>query len=100
MAHNGTRYSEEFKRQIVNLHLSGKSVTELANEYDLVEQTIYKWKKLYDLTIKVDENQKLDADIMAVYFATKRRYGAPKIHQELLSRGWHVSLKRVQPGRL
>ncbi len=42
------------------------------------------------------ENQKLDADIMAIYFATKRRYGAPKIHQELLVQGWHVSLKRVQ----
>ena len=42
------------------------------------------------------ENQKLDTDITAVYFATKRRYGAPKIHQELLSQGWHVSLKRVQ----
>ena len=42
------------------------------------------------------ENQKLDADIMAIYFATKRRYGAPKIHQELLEQGWHVSLKRVQ----
>ncbi len=33
---------------------------------------------------------------MAIYFATKRRYGAPKIHQELLYQEWHVSLKRVQ----
>ena len=31
------------------------------------------------------ENQKLDADILAMYFATKRRYGAPKIHYELLN---------------
>ena len=57
MAHNGTRYPEEFKRQIIDLYLSGKSVTELANEYGLVEQTIYRWKKLYAPTIKVDENQ-------------------------------------------
>ena len=42
------------------------------------------------------ENQKLDADILAIYFTTKRRYGAPKIHRELLGKGWHVSLKRVQ----
>ena len=47
MVHNNKRYSEEFKKQIVNLHLSGKSVKALANEYGLVEQTIYKWKKLY-----------------------------------------------------
>lgn len=33
---------------------------------------------------------------MRIYFDTKRRYGAPKIHQVLLSKGWHVSLKRVQ----
>ncbi len=57
MAHNGNRYPEEVKRQIIDLYLSGKSVTELANEYGLVEQTIYKWKKLYAPTIQVDENQ-------------------------------------------
>ena len=30
------------------------------------------------------ENQKLDNDILAIYYDTKRRYGAPKIHHELL----------------
>ena len=45
---------------------------------------------------RAKENQELDADITAVYFATKRRYGAPKIHQELFEQGWNVSLKRVQ----
>ena len=48
------------------------------------------------LSARAAENQKLDADIMAIYFATKRRYGAPKIHQELLNKGWNISLKRVQ----
>ena len=42
------------------------------------------------------ENQKLNADIMAIYFATKRRYVASKIHHELLNQGWNISLKRVQ----
>ena len=42
------------------------------------------------------ENQKLDEDILAIYYDTKRRYGAPKIHHELLEKGWRVSLKRVQ----
>lgn len=41
------------------------------------------------------ENQKLDEDILAIYYDTKRRYGAPKIHHELLEKGWYVSLKRV-----
>ena len=33
---------------------------------------------------------------MTIFFDAKRRYGTPKIHQVLLSMGWHVSLKRVQ----
>ena len=47
MVHNGKRYNEEFKRQIIDLYLSGKSIAQLAEECGLVEQTIYKWKKLY-----------------------------------------------------
>ena len=45
MSTNGKRYPEEFKRQIIDLYLSGKPVSELAEEYGLVDQTIYKWKK-------------------------------------------------------
>lgn len=47
MAHNGKRYTKEFKRQIIYLYLAGKPIAQLAEEYGLVEQTIYKWKKLY-----------------------------------------------------
>lgn len=42
------------------------------------------------------ENQKLDADILAIYYDTNCRYGAPKICDDLHDRGWHVSLKHVQ----
>ena len=51
------RYTEEFKRQIIDLYLAGKPVAQLAEEYGLVEQTIYKWKKLYAPSIKIEENQ-------------------------------------------
>lgn len=57
MAHNGKRYAEKFKRQIIDLYLAGKPVAQLAEEYGLVEQTIYKWKKLYAPSIKIEENQ-------------------------------------------
>lgn len=36
MAHNGKRYTEEFKRQIIDLYLAGKPVAQLAEEYGLV----------------------------------------------------------------
>ena len=38
-------YSDEFKQQIVNLHKSGKPVTELAREYGLSRSSVYTWIK-------------------------------------------------------
>ena len=59
MAHNGKRYTEEFKRQIIDLYLAGKPVAQFAEEYGLVEQTIYKWKKLYAPSMEIEENQSI-----------------------------------------
>lgn len=42
------KYTEEFKKQIVELYENGKSVIDLAREYGLVEQTIYKWIHRYE----------------------------------------------------
>lgn len=42
------------------------------------------------------ETQKLDAEIKMIYFDSKKRYGAPKIHKTLLSDGRTLTLKRVQ----
>lgn len=39
------RFSEEFKRQIVQLHDSGKSVAELQAEYDIGRSTLHRWIK-------------------------------------------------------
>ena len=59
MTHNCKRYTEEFKRQTIELYLAGKPIAQLAEEYGLVEQTIYKWKKLYAPSIEVDEEQSI-----------------------------------------
>ena len=42
------------------------------------------------------ETKKLDAEIKKIYFDSKKRYGAPKIHNILSSDGRTLSLKRVQ----
>ena len=55
MAKHGTRYPEEFKRQIVDLQHAGTPVTTLANEYGLVEQTIYKWIKNYSPIVEQED---------------------------------------------
>lgn len=44
-----TRYEEDFKRIIVELNQTGRSVRGLSKEYGLSEATIYKWKNLYTL---------------------------------------------------
>lgn len=55
------------------------------------------YKALNHVMSKQDiDNQNLDNDILTIYYETKRRYGAPKIHQALLLQGWNISLKRVQ----
>lgn len=86
MVHNNKRYSEEFKKQIVNLHLSGKSVKALANEYGLVEQTIYKWKKLYAPTLQVNEKQTIS---MKEYQKLQKKIHELKLENEIL--------KKLQP---
>ncbi|WP_407929227.1 IS3 family transposase [Agrilactobacillus fermenti] len=42
------------------------------------------------------ENERLCRLISGIYFENKGIYGAPKIHYLLISRGEHISLKRVQ----
>lgn len=42
------------------------------------------------------ENKQLTEEIQSIHKDSKSRYGAPKIHQSLLKKGYSVSLKRVQ----
>ena len=50
---SNNRYTEEFKKQIVELYNKGTPTRKLADEYGLIEQTIYKWIKLYS-PLKMD----------------------------------------------
>ena len=59
MAHKRTKYTEEFKKQIIDLHLSGKPISQHAKEYGLIEQTVYKWKKLYAPSVEVDQEKSI-----------------------------------------
>ena len=51
------KYTEEFKKQIVELYENGKSVIDLAREYGLVEQTIYKWIHRYEPFAKNEQGE-------------------------------------------
>ena len=55
--------------------------------YQSKHQTESKWKR---------ENQQLLERIKKIYFESSRRYGAIKVHHQLIKEGFPVSLKRVQ----
>ena len=47
MAKANKKFDEDFKKTILDLNQSGQSVEELAEQYGIATQTIYRWKKLY-----------------------------------------------------
>ena len=42
------KYTDEFRKQIVALHKNGKTVKELAEEYDVPKSTIRQWRNDYE----------------------------------------------------
>ena len=54
-----TEYSEEFKKQMVELYNAGKPSGELIQEYKLTASTFYKWVKNYNQSgsFKMKDNQ-------------------------------------------
>lgn len=44
------RFTEEFKRQIVDLYHAGKPLKDIEVEYDLGHSTVCRWIKLMDAT--------------------------------------------------
>lgn len=48
-------YDESFKRHLVELYYSGKSVLFLANEYDVSRENLYVWIRKYKETETVEE---------------------------------------------
>ena len=54
----------------------------------------YAWKQR-PLSPRVEETRRLDAEIKALFEASKRRSGSPKITHALVAGGWQVSKNRV-----
>lgn len=55
--------------------------------YQSKHQTESKWEH---------ENQQLLKRIKEIYFESRLRYGAIKVHRQLIKEGFSVNLKRVQ----
>lgn len=48
MSSKTNRYTDDFKKQIVSLVNSGKSISEVANEYKIAKSTVHKWTRDYN----------------------------------------------------
>lgn len=84
------KYTEEFKKQIVELYENGKSVIDLAREYGLVEQTIYKWIHRYEPFAK---NEQGDAVTQADVKAMQRRIAELEMENEILKKATAIFAK-------
>ena len=82
MAHKKhTRYTNDFKQQIVDLYNAGTPVVQLANEYGLVEQTIYKWIKTLSPSIETDEGEQVS---MKEYKTLQKKMAQLEMENEIL----------------
>ena len=52
-------FSEEFKKQMVNLYLNGKPSSEIIREYDLTPSSLPKWVKQFNNTGSFKEKDNL-----------------------------------------
>ena len=55
-----TKYSEEFKKTIVNLHESGKSYADIQKEYGVSSSALSNWVRKYS-QVRVDDDTVLTA---------------------------------------
>ena len=87
---NKKHYPEEFKKQIVELYENGRSVIELAREYGLVEQTIYKWINRYEPFAKNAQGETVtQADVKAM----QRRIAELEMENEILKKATAIFAK-------
>ena len=63
MAKAKKKFDEDFKKMILDLYQSGQTVEELAEQYGVASQTIYRWKKLYT---KNEETGMTEAEVLAM----------------------------------
>lgn len=84
------KYPEEFKKQIVELYENGKTVINLAREYGLVEQTIYKWIHKYESVSKDEKGNDISqADINTM----KKRIAELEMENEILKKATAIFAK-------
>ena len=82
MSQNGIRYTDEFKKQLVDLYQTGSSVSYLSREYGVSNVTIYKWIKELS-PVKVSEKEEITSK---EYDIMKKRIAELEMENEILKK--------------
>ena len=90
MSKNGTRYSEEFKQQIVDLYNLGSSVSYLSSEYGVTSVTIYSWIKQLS-PVKVAGKEEINSKD---YEKMKKRIAELEMENEILKKATAIFARK------
>ena len=82
MSKSGNRYTEEFKKQIVDLYQAGSTVSYLSREYGVANVTIYKWIKELS-PVKVSDEEEITSK---EYDKMKKRIAELEMENEILKK--------------
>ena len=82
MSKSGKRYTEEFKKQIVDLYQAGSTVSYLSREYGVANVTIYKWIKELS-PVKVSAEDEITSK---EYDKMKKRIAELEMENEILKK--------------
>lgn len=85
------RYTNEFKQQIVDLYNAGTPVSQLAREYGLVEQTIYKWIKNLSPIVEVAEG---DTVSIKEYKELQKKMAQLEMENEILKKATAIFARK------
>lgn len=90
MSKNGTRYTNEFKQQIVDLYNSGSSVANLSSEDGVAAVTIYKWIKQLS-PVKVSDDEEITAKD---YKTMKKRIAELEMENKILKKATAIFARK------
>lgn len=83
-------YTLEFKETIVQLHDSGKPVSDFVKEYDIANQSVFKWIKLYG------KSKTLNPEDLSLHELQQMRKGIAKMKEknEILKKAFAIFSKK------
>ena len=81
----GTRYSDDFKKQIVRLYESGKKVSVISSEYEISSPPVYKWINESKTTGSFKTNDNL-TDEQRELKSSRKRIAELEMENEILKK--------------